>query len=47
VGLAKIAADKLRKYKIVQYLQESFSQPMQGGRLLFKEINTLFSYNQK
>lgn len=26
---------------------ESFAQPIQGGRLLFKEINPLFSYNGK
>lgn len=38
--------DRFKKYKIVQYLQESFSQPIQGGRFLFKNITPLFSYNQ-
>lgn len=38
--------DKLKKYKIIQYLQESFSQPIEEGRFLIKDINPLFSYKQ-
>jgi hypothetical protein len=39
--------NRLKKYKIMHYLEESFAQPIQSGRLLFKEINPLFSYNGK
>lgn len=39
--------NRLKKYKIMHYWGESFAHPVQGGRLLFKEIYPLFSYNGK
>lgn len=35
---------RLKKYKILCYLEEAFSQPIKSWRFLFKELNPLFSY---
>jgi hypothetical protein len=36
--------NRLKKYTIIYYLEEAFSQPIKGGRFLFKGLNPLFSY---
>jgi hypothetical protein len=37
-------AQKLAKYKIINYLKESLAQPIKSGTLFVKSINPLFNY---
>ena len=38
--------ERLKKYKILYYLEESFAKPIQSGRILFKQINPLFTFKK-
>ena len=38
--------EQLKKYKIVNYLEEAFAQPIKSGRFLFKNISPLFTYKK-